>query len=122
MLFAYGSMVEVATKAREILLESNVNPTLVNARFAKPFDEEYLLENMSSYKTIVVLEEGIISGGLGERVEVFLKNHGYKGTVLTIGIDDTYVEHGNVDILRKELGIDPETIVKKIIKVNEKTS
>lgn len=122
MLFAYGSMVDVATKAREILLESNVNPTLVNARFAKPFDEEYLLENMSSYKTIVVLEEGIISGGLGERVEVFLKNHGYKGTVLTIGIDDTYVEHGNVDILRKELGIDPESIVKKIIKVNEKTS
>lgn len=122
MLFAYGSMVETAQKTYELLEKNGIKPTIVNARFAKPFDEEYLLENMSSYKMIVTMEEGILSGGLGERVHVFLKSNGYKGKVLNIGINDTYVEHGNVELLKKELEIDPESIAKKILKANEKTS
>ena len=35
--------------------------------------------------------------------------------VCTIGISDDYVEHGNVDVLRKEVGLDRESIVKKVI-------
>ena len=35
--------------------------------------------------------------------------------VLNVGLPDEYIEHGNVEVLRKEVGMDPDTIVKQIV-------
>ena len=53
--------------------------------------------------------------GFGEQVEDFVMREGIPLKVRTIGISDDYVEHGNVDVLRKEVGLDRESIVKKVI-------
>lgn len=114
-LVAAGSMVKTANEVRKELKEIGYNCSLVNARFLKPIDEEAILELTKEHKLIVTLEENVKNGGFGEKVLLFLSECGIQTNVLIIGIPDEYVEHGNVDILKKEVGIDKDSILKKII-------
>ena len=56
----------------------------------------------------------MLAGGFGEQVVQYVMQSGEKTRVRTIGISDDYVEHGNVEVLRKEVGLDQETIVAQI--------
>jgi 1-deoxy-D-xylulose-5-phosphate synthase len=114
-LFAFGSMVKTAKEARDELKKIGYNCTLINARFAKPFDEEKIKELAAEHKLIVTLEEGVRLGGLGERVANFVSEKNLDVKVEIIAIPDEYVEHGNVDILKKEVGVDTESVVKRIV-------
>lgn len=115
LLFALGSMVKTAVGVCEQLEKQGIHATLVNARFAKPFDEAYLKEHMEAYSLIVTMEENVALGGFGEHVACFLRREGYHGEVLSIAIADTFVEHGNVSVLQKELGIDEDGVVRQIL-------
>ncbi len=115
LLFALGSMVKTAVGVCEQLEKQGIHATLVNARFAKPFDEAYLKEHMEAYSLIVTMEENVALGGFGEHVACFLRKEGYHGEVLSIAIADTFVEHGNVAVLQKELGIDEDGVVRQIL-------
>ena len=115
-LFAAGSMVKTGEKVRESLKAQNLNCTLVNARFIKPIDEEMVRYLAQNHKLIVTMEENVLSGGLGEKVREFADREKLPVNVLTVAIPDEYVEHGNVDILKKEIGIDEASIVEKILK------
>ena len=115
-LLAVGSMVQTAEQVRYILKEKGYSCTLVNARFVKPIDEENIKELCKEHKLLVTMEENVASGGYGEKVRAFVDETELKAEVLTVTIPDEYVEHGNVDILKKEVGIDAETVVNKVEK------
>ena len=66
-------------------------------------------------KLLVTLEENVKSGGFGERVLDLVNTERLKTNVLINALPDEYVEHGNVDILKRESGIDQETLFKKIL-------
>ena len=112
---ALGSMVKTAELVREALLERGYSCTLVNARFAKPLDEEMLLRLEQKHKLIATLEENVISGGFGEHVTEFYGSHFSKVHVVNIAIPDMYVEHGNVDILRRAAEIDEASATERLI-------
>ncbi|MBO5371995.1 MAG: 1-deoxy-D-xylulose-5-phosphate synthase [Lachnospiraceae bacterium] len=114
-LVALGSMVKSAELVRDNLKNMGYACSLVNARFAKPLDEELLLKLSKNHKLIVTLEENVISGGFGQHVTEFLYHANVSSRVINIAIPDDYVEHGNVDILRKEVGIDEETVTGRIV-------
>ena len=121
VLFALGSMVKIAEKVRDALKEKGYACRLINARFAKPLDEETLRTITTNHKLIVTMEENVINGGMGEHVtEFYGQNEMESVHVLNIAIPDEYVEHGNVDILRKEVGIDAETITRRTVAAYEK--
>ncbi len=113
-LLAVGSMVKTAEKVREKLREKNVECALVNARFVKPVDEEMLSKAAKQYDLLVTMEENVENGGFGEHVRTYLTEKGFPCKVLSISIPDTYVEHGNVELLMKELKIDADSIVERI--------
>ncbi|NLL80226.1 MAG: 1-deoxy-D-xylulose-5-phosphate synthase [Clostridiales bacterium] len=115
VLLAVGSMVRTAAGVREQLKEKGYSCSLVNARFVKPIDEEIICEVLKEHKLLVTLEENVASGGYGEKVRAFMDRIGAESSLLTVCIPDEYVEHGNVDLLRKEVGIDEDSIVKRII-------
>ena len=118
VLFALGSMVKTAEIVRDALKLQGYACSLINARFAKPLDEAVLDEVTKHHKLIVTMEENVINGGMGEHVtEYYYQQEERPIRVLNIAIPDAYVEHGNVDILRKEVGIDPETVTKRIIEL-----
>ena len=113
-LFALGSMVKTAIEVREALKEKGIPCTLVNARFAKPIDEEMIRYLAQNHDIIVPMEENVASGGLSEKTITLVNQEKLPVTVLPVTIPDEYVEHGNVDILKDEIGISTEKVVEKI--------
>ncbi len=120
VLFALGSMVKIAEQVRDGLKQNNYKCSLINARFVKPLDEEILEELTANHKLVVTMEENVINGGMGEHVMLHYLQRGIRIKVLPIAIPDEYVEHGNVDILRREVGIDADTIIARTIEAYEK--
>ena len=113
-LLAVGSMVKTAEAARLRLKERGLSCTLVNARFVKPVDEEMIERLARGHRLIVTLEENVASGGFGERVRTFADEKELPAQILSVTIPDEYVEHGNVELLKKEIGIDEDTVTKRI--------
>lgn len=113
-LFAIGAMVEIAWNVKEKLSDRGISATVVNARFMAPLDERALLLAAKKYPLIVTLEENVASGGFGEHVAALLETRNQSVKFLPVAIENRYVEHGDVERLRKVLGIDADTITEKI--------
>ena len=115
-IMAVGSMVKTAVEVRHMLKEIGYACSLVNARFVKPIDEEQIREVIKEHKLIVTMEENVEKGGYGDSVRRYVDEITEGAVkVLQIAIPDVYVEHGNVDLLKKELGMDEGTIAKRIV-------
>ena len=119
VLFAIGNMVKTAVLVRQILKEKGFCVTLVNARFIKPIDEACIDELADTHNLFVTMEENVKNGSCGERVLSYIHSRQYEMDVLNISVPNIYVEHGDLEILQKETGIDVDTIVKKIIEKKE---
>ncbi len=115
-LLALGSMVCTAEGVRNGLKEKGYPCSLINARFAKPIDNETILSLTKDHDIIVTMEENVGSGGFGEKVRDLLDEGNFSGKLINVHIPDEYVEHGNVDILKKEIGIDEESVLERILK------
>ncbi|MBQ2706120.1 MAG: 1-deoxy-D-xylulose-5-phosphate synthase [Agathobacter sp.] len=116
-LFALGSMVATAEKVAEKLEVQGIHATVINARFAAPFDKEMVVSLEKNHKLLVTLEENVISGGFGEHVSSFVSEKDLELKVHIVAIPDVYVEHGNVDRLKEDIGIDENTIFEKILAI-----
>lgn len=114
-LLAVGSMVETAEIVRKNLIEAGYSCSLINARFVKPIDTECIQELCKNHSLLVTMEENVSSGGFGQKVRQFVDGISKETEVLEIAIPDEYVEHGNVAILKQELGIDAASITQKIL-------
>ena len=110
-----GSMAKLAKDVRKELKEIGYHCSLINARFIKPLDTSMLEMLGKSHQLIVTIEENVLTGGFGQQVTDYLEKAKIKASIRCIGIWDEYVEHGCVELLRKEVGLDKETIVKQII-------
>lgn len=113
-LFAVGSMVKTAEQVREQLKEKGYGVSLINARFVKPIDEEAVKEACREHVLIVTMEENVFCGGFGEKILECMNRNGLKNSLLNISIPDAYVEHGNVELLKQEIGIDADSVVQRI--------
>ena len=110
-----GHMAELADSVRRSLKETGYSCSLINARFVKPLDTELLEELAKDHFLFVTIEENVLTGGFGEQVMDYVSRAALDVHVRNIGIPDEYVEHGNVEVLRKESGLDRETVVKQIV-------
>ena len=119
VLLAVGSMVKTAEAVRNALKAKGYSVSLVNARFVKPIDGETVKEACESHELVVTMEENVAAGGYGEKVLDYMNRNGYGNSVLNICIPDAYIEHGDVEVLKKETGIDADSIVKSICALSE---
>lgn len=114
-LLAVGSMVKTAVEVRSRLRDMGYSCSLINVRFAKPLDEEMLERTAEDHRLIVTMEENVRSGGFGDQVLEYLNDTGKPIRVISVALPDDYVEHGNVDVLKKETCIDADSVLKKIL-------
>lgn len=114
-ILAVGSMVKTAETVRRNLKNIGYSCTLVNGRFIKPIDTEMIEELAKEHRLLVTMEENVRSGGFGEKVLDHVQERGLAVQVLNISLPDEYVEHGNVALLYEEVGIDAESVTKRII-------
>lgn len=114
-IFSVGHMFEEGVKVYHNLKERGYSCSLVNARFIKPLDEERIASLSENHRLIAVIEENVRSGACAERVLDCVSRKNLPVRVLSLSLPDQYVEHGSVDVLRKETGIDAGTLTEKII-------
>ncbi len=110
-LLAVGSMVSTGEHVRQKLKAEGWNCTLANGRFIKPFDKKLIDDLASSHWLIVTMEENVLQGGFGCLINGYIHEHYPDVKILNIALPDAYVEHGNVSLLRKGLGIDSDSII-----------
>lgn len=114
-LLAVGSMVKTAEEVRKLIREAGYGCSLINARFVKPIDEKAVEYAKKYHGITAAMEENVASGGYGERVREYFDTLPGEGELLNFAIPDEYVEHGNVDLLKKEIGIDAASIAGAIL-------
>ena len=112
-ILAFGRMVGQAARAAELLAEDGIEARVVDMRWVKPLDHT-AIKNAAQTKLVVTIEEGVVCGGAGEGVLEVLSELGLTAPTLVLGIPDRFVGQGRVDLLFKEIGLDPEGIASRI--------
>jgi 1-deoxy-D-xylulose-5-phosphate synthase len=115
-LLSIGPIGNIAQKALATLATKGISVAHYDMRFLKPIDEEILYHVGKNFAKIITLEDGVISGGFGSAVLEFMADKGYKPSVMRLGIDDQFVEHGTQAELYHLLGLDEEGIASSIEK------
>ena len=88
----------------------------MNARFAKPLDENLLHQHAQKCGVIVTLEDHVLPGGFGSAVLEFLQANDLRIPVTRIGWPDAFVDHADsVSDLREANGLSQEDIYKKVL-------
>tara|TARA_Y100001968_G_scaffold136853_2_gene125043 strand:- start:3928 stop:5850 length:1923 start_codon:yes stop_codon:yes gene_type:complete len=114
LIIGYGAMVSSALETAEILRESGIISTVVNARFVRPLDESLLHPLVRRIPKVVTMEEGTLLGGFGSAVIESLSDNNIQSNTLRIGIPDKLVHHASPDQSKEALGLTPTQMVKKI--------
>ncbi len=115
LLLGYGSMVYPAMQTAEILSEHGIEATVINARFAKPLDEELILPLARQIGKVVTFEEGCLMGGFGSAVAESILDAQVPASVLRIGVPDILVDHASPDQSKAELGLTPPQMAERIL-------
>jgi|694.fasta_scaffold104236_3 1-deoxy-D-xylulose-5-phosphate synthase len=117
-LLGYGTGVQVALEAAEILGESGLNPTVADARFVKPLDSELVERLALSHDLLVTIEEGVLAGGFGsavlEHLEDSFTTPGERARVVRIGLPDRFVTHGSPALLHEEVGFTGQAVATRV--------
>ncbi len=121
-IFAYGHMVEASLEAAGNLEKEGLSVAVINARFAKPIDNEMVLKYAQSVGQIVTVEEHSLDGGFGSAVLEALEELDILSNVRVkrIGVPDIVVQHGAPKIIRKNLKLDTEGITETVLEFVEK--
>lgn len=107
-----GPIGNVVSEVIETLKKQKLSITHVDLRFLKPLDEELLLKVLSKHQKVITVEDGAITGGMGSAILEFISEHGLESTVKRIGVPDRFIDHGTVEELYRECGMDRESILK----------
>ncbi len=113
-ILAIGATVFPSLIAANRLSLEGVQATVINARFAKPLDEELIVEAAGTTPRIVTVEENSVTGGFGAGVVELLAQKKMTVAVECLGLPDCFIEHGNQDLLRLRYQLDAEGIVKRV--------
>ncbi|MFN8390765.1 MAG: 1-deoxy-D-xylulose-5-phosphate synthase [Bdellovibrionota bacterium] len=116
LILGYGSTVQSCSAAAEELAREGVDCTVVNARFAKPLDEELFFELIPAHRLVVTVEDHAIMGGFGSAVLEFMAETGLNAHqfVIRLGIEDFFVEHGTQEELYEICGFNSKAISSRI--------
>lgn len=117
VVFAFGNYVNILNNINTELKNINKDFNIINLRFIKPFDKSTVDDMIKKYSKFYFIEEGIYSGSLTQEIEnyIFSKNSNVK--IYHTVINDTFIEHGDMNNILKKYNFSDETIKEKIINI-----
>lgn len=113
-IISAGKTAQEVTEAINVLKDDKISPSHYDIRFIKPLDTLLLDKVFTSYKHLVIVEDGIKAGGLGSAILEYLATTDKQIKVSLLGIDDIFVEHGSVKDLYSSTGIGSREITAHI--------
>jgi 1-deoxy-D-xylulose-5-phosphate synthase len=125
VILAYGTAVAQAEQAAKELAEDGIHAAVVNARWAKPLDEELIVRLATETRRVVTVEDHMIAGGFGSAVLELLETRSllHNVDVRLIGFPDRLVEHGAPSILKELYGLTSshiKEVVRELVKAESK--
>jgi 1-deoxy-D-xylulose-5-phosphate synthase len=113
-----GSLYHEVIEAQKILSEKEIDADLYNLRFIKPIDEMYLLGILNQYDYFIVVEEGIVQGGIGEYIISLENKNSHNTEIIHLGISDHFVPAGTRAELLHQCKLDGEGIAEQILRIS----
>ncbi len=122
-IWAIGHHVHTALLAAEELERQGIKASVINARFVKPLDVELLEKTARECGKIVTIEENVLMGGFGSAVLEALAEKGLSDVrVRRLGLPDRFIQHGSQQLLRKQVGLDVDSVVSACKDIMENVS
>lgn len=113
-ILALGTAVSTAINIRKKLYDKGYKVSLINMRFAKPIDCNIIDELSENHDLFVFMEENVINGSMSVNASNYLnKKHPLKKSLI-IALPDEFIEHGDINVLRKDLHIDSDSVCERI--------
>ncbi len=125
VILAYGTTVAQAEQAAKELVEEGIHAAVINARWAKPLDEELIVRLATGTHRVVTVEDHMVAGGFGSAVLELLESRGLLRNidVRLIGFPDRLVEHGAPSILKELYGLTSshiKDVVRELVEAESK--
>ena len=119
VLLAYGTTAHLALQAsRELEEMYGLRVAAVNARWAKPLDEQLLRRIAANphCQCLLTIEDGLVAGGFGSAVAEFFREHALLAPPMqAVGLPDRFIEHGPIPVLHEHCGISVESIKESVL-------
>ena len=113
----FGARLNDILKSSEILQKKGINLTIIDARFAKPLDENLLWQVANEHEVLITVEEGSI-GGFGSHVSKFLTDKNLLDNNLKLRnmvLPDKFIDQDKPEQMYKIAGLDSFNIVDKVL-------
>jgi len=118
-IFSCGAMTQTAVEISNILSANNISTTVVNMRTVYPLNSDLIADMASHHKLLVTLEDGSVSGGIGEKISACVASLDVRVKCINFGFP-AIVTHGSCDKLLDYYGLNAETIAHKILNFTQK--
>ncbi len=118
-LLSYGTRLMECLRAADELASRGIATSVADARFAKPLDMALLRQLARNHEAIVTVEEGS-AGGFGAHVLQALAAAGLLDSglkVRTLTLPDYFQDHGTIEALYREAGLDADGIVSTVLTI-----
>ena len=113
-ILSCGSMVNTAVTVSEILSASGNSCSVVNLRTIYPLNKDLIYEAAAHHKLIVTIEDGTLSGGIGEKIAAFIASSDVDAKCINFAYP-AIVTHGDCNKLKEHYSLDSKSIAEKII-------
>ena len=113
-ILALGNTCDAALDAYDLIEEADEKPTVVNMRFARPLDEELLVELARTHRRFITIEEHALAGGFGSAVAEFAADRGLGVAIERIGVPHGLIQHDKQPIQRAGFGISGPSIAERV--------
>ena len=122
MLIAFGALFPTCVRAADRLREEGLDVGVINARFAKPIDQDVILRALEQSGFVLTVEENTVCGGFGSAVLEAANAAGVETRHLKcLGIPDRFIEHGEREELLTEIGLDLDGLVASALAMHERS-
>lgn len=116
-ILSFGTRLGEVQKASETLVSQGLNPTIADARFAKPLDHELILSLAANHEVLITIEEGTV-GGFGSHVMQFLADeavfdHGLKFRSMVL--PDEFIDQASPEEMYAQAGLNAGAIVDTVL-------
>jgi 1-deoxy-D-xylulose-5-phosphate synthase len=113
-LIGTGVMTNTMVAVASLLKSKGLSPTLVHARFIKPFDDKLLEQIILNHEIIFTLEDNTVQGGFGVNLKDWLNKRSPNTRIVSFALPDQFIPQGSREELLESIGLDAETIANKI--------
>ena len=116
-LISFGTRLAEVLKAAESLAQKGLQPTVVDARFAKPLDHDLILNLARNHEAVITIEEGAI-GGFGSHVAQLLADEGVFDSGLkyrSMVLPDIFIDQASPEAMYRVAGMEAAQIEAKVL-------